>query len=117
MHRGRAVPTSRDHETLAGLGFKNDQQIVISKVLGQKAEDPEGMEEKNKQFVGDLLFGHTSSQNPDGGANGSVVDSYRINHGYRILGQTLETLVKGSVCRAWRAEQDARRHEMDLLAR
>lgn len=81
--------------------------------------------------------------------------SYRINHGYRILGRTLETLVKvrgttllpsfhvilrmpstrvlfpchavlihkcspcinkGSVCRAWRAEQDARRHEMDLLA-
>lgn len=34
--------------------------FLLVQVLGVPPEDQEGMNEKNKQFVGDLLFGHNN---------------------------------------------------------
>jgi hypothetical protein len=43
--------------SLSELNVKNNSMIAISRVLGMSVEE-EGDTEKNKQFVGDLLFGH-----------------------------------------------------------
>jgi hypothetical protein len=47
----------QDHMSLSELDVKNNSMIAISRVLGMSVEE-EGDTEKNKQFVGDLLFGH-----------------------------------------------------------
>lgn len=63
--RNRALRADADDQTLEALGFKNNAQVVVSKVLGlPPGEDQNGVNEKNKQFVGDLLFGQT----PNGGS-------------------------------------------------
>jgi hypothetical protein len=85
MVRNRRLRGDSDHLTLEELGFKNNIQVVISKVLGVPAEDHEGMDEKNKQFVGNLLFGQGGA-NPQAGGPGSVVETFNVNEGYQILG-------------------------------
>jgi len=57
-------------------------------VLGLEADDKDGVNEKNKQFVGDLLFGQTNKDGQGGGGNGSIVDTLRLNNGYQILGKS-----------------------------
>lgn len=52
-----------------------------------EAEDRDGMNEKNKQFVGDLLFGQTNKDGQPGAGAGSIVDTLRLNNGYQILGE------------------------------
>jgi len=76
--RGKALEAAHDDWTLNALGLLNYQQIVISRTLGKGSSGEggtngsdsgttsaneatrRGLEERNKQFVGDLLFGHTS---------------------------------------------------------
>jgi len=75
--RGKALEAAHDDWSLDALGLLNHQQVVISRTLGKGSSDVDGSdgssgstsaneaarkgsEEKNKQFVGDLLFGHTS---------------------------------------------------------
>ncbi|CAM9800360.1 unnamed protein product, partial [Ectocarpus fasciculatus] len=57
LTRGRAIGPEKNNHTLQELGFKNRQQVVVSQVLGGPSTDDSGTEEKNRQFVGDLLFG------------------------------------------------------------
>lgn len=68
-------------------------------MLGQVPDDQEGVNEKNKQFVGDLLFGQSprdpaasgggGAGNKNGGGGGSIIETYRINGGYQVLGKSL----------------------------
>eukprot|EP00752_Nemacystus_decipiens_P012363 g10959.t1 len=60
LTRGRPIGHDKNHLNLAELGFKNRQQLVVSQVLGGGTTDDTGTEEKNRQFVGDLLFGGTA---------------------------------------------------------
>eukprot|EP00501_MAST-03F_sp_TOSAG23-6_P001009 GSMAST32.ASY1.ANO1.1049.1 assembled CDS len=46
-----------DSLTLADLRFRNKQTVILSKTMPTNAGGTPGLEEKNKQFVGDLLFG------------------------------------------------------------
>ncbi|CAM9193199.1 unnamed protein product, partial [Ectocarpus sp. 12 AP-2014] len=57
LTKGRAIGPEKNNHTLQELGFKNKQQVVVSQVLGGPSTDDSGTEEKNRQFVGDLLFG------------------------------------------------------------
>lgn len=52
-------------------------------------EDQAGVTEKNKQFVGDLLFGHATGNREGGAAGvaGSIVETFRFNRGCQVLGE------------------------------
>lgn len=63
---------ANDDKTLAELGFASGMQVVVSRVLGARAEDQQGLHEKNKQFVGDLLFGQAPQGAVDPAATGAV---------------------------------------------
>ena len=56
---------------LCELGIANGALIAISRVLGMSIEE-EGVDEKNKQFVGDLLFGQGELSFPNTCTNGRV---------------------------------------------
>ena len=68
--------------------------------MGVAADDQEGVNEKNKQFVGDLLFGQ-SHKDPANGVAGSIVDTFRVNRGYQILGKGLSIGLQGLSVRVW----------------
>ena len=76
------------------------------------SEDNSGLQEKNKQFVGDLLFGQNSNSS---GGHSAVVEVLQRHHGYQILGIALEKFSLSQVYQAWTAEVTARKNEMDLL--
>ncbi|CAN0406640.1 unnamed protein product, partial [Discosporangium mesarthrocarpum] len=61
LTKGRPIGKEKDDMTLGELGFKNRQQLVVSQVLGEWIENDSGVEEKNRQFVGDLLFGGSTA--------------------------------------------------------
>jgi len=112
--KGKPVPAAHDHTSLQELGFKNNLQVVISKVLGGPVKDTCNTEDKNKQFVGDLLFGHANNEAPT--QPGSIVESHKVLHGYQVLGRTLEMMGRQRVWNGYLAELTARANERALLA-
>jgi hypothetical protein len=117
LWRGRPITRDKDMLTLAELGVKSNQMVAISRQLGVQVED-DGTDEKNKQFVGDLLFGNatTADEAARNSTDESVVATTRVNHGCQILGRTLDMLAKARMVRAWQAEVKARASEAELLA-
>jgi hypothetical protein len=71
--RGKRIPKESDILSLQDLNVKNNQQIIISRVLGGPSvitpEDKETME-RNRRFVGDLLFGPTPAALRGGSSSG-----------------------------------------------
>lgn len=59
-----------EEDTLEAVGVRDGVQVVVSKVLGGDGEegDKAGVNAKNKQFVGDLLFGQTGKGEGNEGA-------------------------------------------------
>jgi hypothetical protein len=114
MTKNKTLSHDQDELSLFELGWKHNQKVIISQVLGVHCEESSGLEEKNKQFVGDLLFGHATNDVRQQG--GSIVQTFRVNHGYQILGRLLEILVKNRLGDAWSAEIHARENEEALLA-
>jgi len=114
--RGKPLSDSMSNQTLVEAGLRNNHQIVISKRLGT-AHEARGLEEKNKQFVGDLLFGHTAIGDTGGdGPRKSVVEITRHLHGFELLRQATESHVWEALCQSWNAENRAKQAEEDLLA-
>ncbi|CAM9572773.1 unnamed protein product [Chrysoparadoxa australica] len=143
MTRGKPIPTSLDDHRLEDICKKRNQLIAISKVLGGDTLFEGDSGAKNKQFVGDLLFGSAASAvdhpmpsragarsnaaglvlggamnaktDKDLSGAGTMVTIFRVNHGLQILGITLESLARKGLVTAWSAEMGARRHEAQLL--
>lgn len=49
------------------------------------------------------------------GGAGSVVETFRVRHGYQILGRTLQRLARNSVQQQWKAEVREGQEEDGLL--
>ncbi|KAG5192936.1 hypothetical protein JKP88DRAFT_260827 [Tribonema minus] len=135
LYRGRPVPREKDYMTLADLDVKSNGMIAISRTLGASVEE-DGADEKNKQFVGDLLFGSAatgsggssagSTDTPSGGGGGggggadsehsSIVTTMKVTHGCQVLGRSLHDMVAARLSRAWLADVRARASAAELLA-
>ena len=132
LSHGKEIPRSSDELTLLEAGFKSNQQIVISRRLGAEATTTttttaapidegagqgEKMTEKNRQFLGDLLFGAGGDGNgsvPPAGQ--SIVKTFKISHGYQILGKCLERMIMLRFSQAYAREEGARKSEEELYA-
>jgi len=73
-------------------GLRWNKLIIISQVpmdlrktKPTEAQSGQNRDEQNKQFVGDLLFGHNP---PDQNDSGGIQQSQRarIHHGYQLIG-------------------------------
>lgn len=98
--------------TMQDLGLRTNNRLVISRPIGKKVEVDSSMQERNRQFVGDLLFGQDPSE--ESGCN-SIIESYRLNYGHQILGMLVCKSMGERVQVAWEAEISARVHQQDLL--
>eukprot|EP00941_MAST-03F_sp_MAST-3F-sp1_P005854 g5854.t1 len=114
-----------DSKTLCALRFRNRQMVILSKPPSLKESDevndeedaPQLMEEKNKQFVGDLLFGQASRSSTDmeHDSDGSVLQHFRRSHGFQLLGIACERLLRDKLLEAHAAEVKSRINEKALL--
>merc|ERR1711871_133852 len=76
------------------------------------------MSERNRQFVGDLLFSMGMSP-PEDGAKGesvSLVETFKVSHGYQIIGRALERMVLDRFSKMYVRDRKAMQAESDLLA-
>lgn len=114
LTKGRKIPNSYDMMALDAIGIKNGQKIIVSRKLGVQ-EPHNGMTERNRQFVGDLLFGPAGDNKTN--ANGqSLAKTFKTSHGYQILGRTIERLLMVRFSDAYRKEEGARKSEEELYA-
>jgi len=117
LRRGKKL--TGKNKTLGELGLKRNTKLVISREIGgsKKKKDNDAPvdsseQERNRQFVGDLLFGQDPSEEPTGN---SIVESFRLNYGYQILGLLIAKQLSTNVVDAWQAEVAARKSQQDLL--
>lgn len=117
MTRGKAIPREADICSLESIGVKNNQQIIISRTLGKSFATDTGskMSDRNRQFVGDLLFG-PHAEGKGASNHQSVVKTFRTSHGYQILGKCVERLILLRFSQAYAREEGARRSEEELYA-
>ena len=121
--------------TLKEMGFESGRIVIITTSLkkeeggyqggvimggrGEKKETGEGkegivfgngssMSDTNKKFVGDILFGQMG-ENKEIGAKGSVIEEYRVRHGFQIIGRTVEYVLYGKVKEALEKEEIAKK--------
>ena len=65
--RGHIVPMDKDNASIVELGLRNGSMVVISKrPVKANNTGKRGMSERNRQFVGDLLFSMGLSPAEDG---------------------------------------------------
>ena len=115
LTKGKKIPNTFDTMALDAIGIKTGQKIIISRRLGVPQEPHNGMTERNRQFVGDLLFGPAGDQKSN--ANGlSISKTFKTSHGYQILGRTIERLLMVRFSDAYRKEEGARKSEEELYA-
>ena len=77
------------------FGIQNNQKIIISRILGQKIVADDDTVERNRKFVGDLLFGpspHTGSKAASDSTQ-SIVKTFTISHSFQLVGRILERLI------------------------
>ena len=119
LRKGKAL-VGKD-KTLGELGLKRNTKLVISRNIvknssadGKKTDYvvDSSEQERNRQFVGDLLFGQDPSEEHTGN---SIVESFRLNYGYQILGLLIAKELSKNVVGAWQAEVSARQSQQDLL--
>ena len=119
LRKGKAL-VGKD-KTLGELGLKRNTKLVISRNIvkthsGDGNQDDyvvdSSEQERNRQFVGDLLFGQDPSEEHTGN---SIVESFRLNYGYQILGLLIAKELSKNVVGAWQAEVSARQSQQDLL--
>ena len=138
VFKGKTIPTSDDNKSLHDLGIVDGKCVTVTQHIGLREEMPaadvgEGKEgggaaavaakdakqqtvaDQNKRFVGDLLFGQANNESPPGGI-GSIVETFRVNHGYQIIGKTIDYVVRCRVLRAFNAEEVARKNEEELYS-
>lgn len=125
LHRGVPLPREKDNMTLEQLKMKDGQMVAISRVLGGAeevvagGEEEVGAENRNKQFVGDLLFGTSIAA---GGAPAAgekprnPVQTLKAVDGCQVLGKALSNHLRLRVILAWQADVKARISEAELLA-
>jgi hypothetical protein len=110
MRKGKALEGK--HLTMADLKIRSNQRLVISRPVGKRLEVDDTVQERNRQFVGDLLFGQDPSEEPTGN---SIVESFRLNYGHQILGLLVCKSLGDRAIGSWNAEVSARVHQQDLL--
>ena len=116
--RGHVVPVEKDSTTIAELGLVNGSKVIISKrPVKANNTGKRGMSERNRQFVGDLLF--SMGMTPGGeGSRGdvSIVDTFKVSHGYQIIGRALERIILTRFSGMFVRDRQAMEAESDLLA-
>ena len=122
--RGKVIPHSKNEETLASLGVKSNQKIIISRVLpcnpsgdvasGNRVQATFNML-SNRQAVGELLFGKSTTTHEEPQPSDiSFLTAHRISQGYQIIGRSLERIAFSRGLRALAKDLTARRAELEL---
>ena len=78
--RGKELPRSYDLRSLEGAGIRNNQKIIVSVKLGPDVnQDAAAVRERNKRFVGDILFrtGSDITKTPESPKN-SILTTFRV---------------------------------------
>ena len=83
----------------------------------QRAREGKTDHNRNKQFVGDLLFGHSGVDPTETRlARGSPIARLSEQNGIQLLGETIERALLCAVEEGWTAERNARLREEALLS-
>ena len=125
--KGRKLSRDLDSSNLTDLGFKNNQQIIISRKLGKGNVLSDSENAMNRRFIGDLLFGyggccdcehhrhhqhHLNQQQAS--SPPSIVHTLTLSHGYRLLAKILERIIKERFSECVHREEIARQSEFEL---
>jgi len=113
MTRGKVIPRSSDNKSLAELGFKEKQQIVLSIAIGKVLPSPSRAE---GGLSLDLMLSPLSVVERGNEKGLSALSAFRVSHAYQVLGGVLERLILTRFSQAFAKEEGARRSEEELYA-